>query len=71
MMPMSGYTQQQLAALQSYISGAQNAINTGDVTNALNYVNLYYQSQTTMRGYANDALQVVNNVGTYGAVARP
>ena len=66
---MSVYSQELLNDLQGYIDNAKAALVAGEARDALNYVNLYYQSQTDLRGYASDALQVVNNVGLFGATA--
>ncbi|MEA2841317.1 MAG: hypothetical protein QOF41_2647 [Methylobacteriaceae bacterium] len=66
---MPAYSSSQIATLRGYIAGAQAALANGDTQNALNYVNLYYNSQTDIRGYATDALQVVNNVGLFGTTA--
>jgi hypothetical protein len=66
---MSGYTEQQVQTLQGYINGAKAALAAGDTQNALNYIQLYYGSQTDIRGYAIDAEQVVSNTGLFGVTA--
>ena len=48
---------------------AKQALRNGDTADAINYVNLYYQSQTDFRGYATDALEVVNNQNIFGLTA--
>jgi len=60
---MPAYTPEQVATLQGYINGANTARQAGDTQNTLNYLNLYYNSQTEIRGYAMDALEVINNQG--------
>lgn len=67
--PTPGYTSEQVSPLQSYIDGANAALQAGDTQNALNYINLYYSSQTEIRGYATDALEIINNQGVFGATA--
>lgn len=66
---MTGYTQLQVQTLQGYITGAEQALANGDTQNALNYVELYYNSQTSMRGYATDTPQVVSDMGALGQTA--
>ena len=66
---MPGFTSEQVATLQGYINAANAALSAGDTQNALNYINLYYSSQTDIRGYGTDALDVINNQGRFGAVA--
>jgi len=51
------------------LNGANAALAAGDNQNALNYIQLYYGSQTGIRGYANDAQQVVSNTGLFGTTA--
>lgn len=58
---MPGYTPDQVARLQGFIDSANEALQAGDTQNAVNFINLYYESQTDFRGYATDALAVVNN----------
>jgi len=55
--------------LQGFIADAESALKAGDSRNAVNDVNLYYDFQSDMRGYASDALQVVNDIGAFGVVA--
>ncbi len=66
---MADYTDAQINALQGFIADAESALKAGDSRNAVNDVNLYYNFQSDMRGYASDALQVVNDIGVFGVVA--
>ena len=66
---MPSYTQSQVSTLQGYINAAQAALNQGDSAGVISALNSYYDAQTGMRGYATDALQVLNNTGVFGNVA--
>ncbi|MDR3466574.1 MAG: hypothetical protein P4M07_11575 [Xanthobacteraceae bacterium] len=66
---MAGYSQAQINILQGYIKAAQDALAQNDTEGALNSLNQYYSSQTATRGYASDALQVINNQGLFGVTA--
>jgi hypothetical protein len=67
---MAGYSALDIQTLQSYINGANAALAAGDDQNALNYVELYYNAQTDIRGYAVDALHVVTDSGIDGVTAK-
>ena len=67
---MEDYTDQQLQVVDQYAQAAQTALLASDVQSALQDVNLYYNAQISFRGYASDAIQVVNDTGLFGLVAR-
>lgn len=62
---MTQLDQSLINTLQGFIDGANKSLAGGDIQNAMNYVNLYYESQTDFRAYASDALQVINNIGQF------
>ena len=66
---MPGYTPAQVSALQGYINAAQTALAQGNYNGVTAALNSYYGAQTGMRGYAQLALDVVNNTGVDGIAA--
>ncbi len=66
---MADYSQSDLNTLSGFIINAETALNSGNTRDAINDVNLYYEDQIEERGYATDALEVVNDAGVFGLVA--
>ena len=60
---MADYSKSDLNTLDGFIAGAKTALKSGDTRNAINDVHLYYEDQVGERGYAADALEVVNHIG--------
>jgi hypothetical protein len=62
-----------LQQLNGYLKAASDALAQGNTAanqaTALGYIAQYYSAQTSFRGYAGDALQVVQNQGAYGITA--
>ena len=58
-----------MQTLQGYIKSAQQYLADGDNADALAMLQNYYGAQTSVRGYASDALSVINNQGLFGVTA--
>jgi hypothetical protein len=66
------FTQAQIAKLQGYIDTAKADLDLGTEQGnqaALAAITQYYSSQTSVRGYATDARNVINNQGLFGVSA--